>query len=73
MRMTSMELRKRNDKLIQEADEIGKVINQLELELNGLIRENKDANKKEIERIRQKIKDLEVKRFYKHTSVWRMD
>ncbi len=73
MRMTSMELRKRNDKLIQEAGEIERVIKQLEWDLNALIQNNRDGNEKAIERIRQQIKDLEVERFYKLTSVWRMD
>ncbi len=73
MRMTSEELRKRNDKLIQEADKIERVIKQLEWDLNALIQDNRDGNEKAIERIRQQIKDLEVERFYKLTSVWSMD
>ncbi len=73
MRMTSMELRIRNDKLIQESEQIKQVVMQLEWDLKALIRENSDANKDEIARIRQQIKDLEIERFYKHTRLWRMD
>ncbi len=73
MRMTSEELRKRNDKLIQEAEEIGQIIRQLKSELNLLMKKNSNANKSKIERIRQKIKDLEVERFHKHTGLWMMD
>ncbi len=73
MRMTSMELRIRNDKLIQESEQIKQVVRQLEWDLKALIRENSDANKDEIARTRQKIKDLETERFYLHTRILMMD